>query len=234
MAMAPPVSAKATLVARKKRPSVVSSSNGLQFTYEKRPGILFRAGRTTSRYVAALNRRSSSGLAPLGDGTKAAVFRARPDVHPRSPSVSKMRMPLPRGMQRRSKSDGDSLDCIGICILQRVKTRGWGVWREFPVLSYLVHPLTYLLSFFTVTHPAHEIPRSCCFTRPPPAPPCPPRSSGALQVSLFGSRGSHRVSLVVATLLVCSSGVRSLRVAANALQGRRRSTLAERTSEMPT
>ena len=70
MAMAPPVSAKATLVARKKRPSVVSSSNGLQFTYEKRPGILFRAGRTTSRYVAALNRRSSSGLAPLGDGVQ--------------------------------------------------------------------------------------------------------------------------------------------------------------------
>ena len=95
MAMTPPVSAKARLVARKKRPSVVSSLNGLQFTYEKRPGILFRAGRTTSWYVVALNRRSSSGLAPLGDGTKAAVFRARPVVHPRSPSVSKMRMPWP-------------------------------------------------------------------------------------------------------------------------------------------
>ena len=91
MAMTPPVSAKARLVARKKRPSVVSSLNGLQFTYEKRPGILFRAGRTTSWYVVALNRRSSSGLAPLGDGTKAAVFRARPAVHPRSPSARKER-----------------------------------------------------------------------------------------------------------------------------------------------
>ena len=105
MAMAPPVSAKARLVARKKRPSVVSSLNGLQFTYEKRPGILFRAGRTTSWYVVALNRRSSSGLAPLGDGTKAAVFRARPVVHPRSPSVSKMRMPL-AGVVPLFRSDG--------------------------------------------------------------------------------------------------------------------------------
>ena len=213
MAMTPPVSAKARLVARKKRPSVVSSLNGLQFTYEKRPGILFRAGRTTSWYVVALNRRSSSGLAPLGDGTKAAVFRARPAVHPRSPSASKARMPF--------RSDGVS-DCIE-CASCRVKTRTVTIARG---------SCTYLVSFLTVTHPAHEAPRSCCFTCPP-APPCPPRSSGAL-VSHFGSRGSHRVSLVVATLLAGSSGVRSLRVAAIALQGRRRSTLAERTSAMPT
>ena len=122
MAMAPPVSAKARLVARKKRPSVVSSLNGLQFTYEKRPGILFRAGRTTSWYVVALNRRSSSGLAPLGDGTKAAVFRARPVVHPRSPSVSKMRMPL-AGVECRS-APTESGHRIRMCILQGENT-GW-------------------------------------------------------------------------------------------------------------
>ena len=211
MAMAPPVSAKARLVARKKRPSVVSSLNGLQFTYEKRPGILFRAGRTTSWYVVALNRRSSSGLAPLGDGTKAAVLRARPVEHPRSPSARKVRMPLPVARVAPSESGHR----IRMCILQGENTGlSWFLWRK------------------SVTHPAHEAPRSCCFTCPP-APPCPPRSSGAL-VSHFGSRGSHRVSLVVAALLAGSSGVRSLRVAAMALQGRRRSTLAERTSTMPT
>ena len=212
MAMAPPVSAKARLVARKKRPSVVSSLNGLQFTYEKRPGILFRAGRTTSWYVVALNRRSSSGLAPLGDGTKAAVFRARPAVHPRSPSARKVRMPLPVACVAPSESGHR----IRMCILQGENT------GRLPLAAFL----------FCVTHPTHEAPRPCCFTCAP-APPCPPRSSGAL-VSHFGSRGSHRVSLVVATLLAGSSGVRSLRVAAMALQGRRRSTLAERTSTMPT
>ena len=91
MAMAPPVRAKARLVARNQRPSVVTSSNGLQSTYEKRPGIRFRAGRSTSWYVAAENRRSSSGLAPLGDGTKAAVLRVKPAVRPRSPRVSNHR-----------------------------------------------------------------------------------------------------------------------------------------------
>lgn len=123
MAMAPPVSAKATLVARKKRPSVVSSSNGLQLTYEKRPGTLFRAGRTTSWYVVALNRRSSSGLAPLGDGTKAAVFRARPAVPPRSTNVRKMRMLASRAQRRDSRR---GLDCIGICIFrQKWYQREW-------------------------------------------------------------------------------------------------------------
>ena len=138
MAMAPPVSAKARLVARKKRPSVVSSLNGLQFTYEKRPGILFRAGRTTSWYVVALNRRSSSGLAPLGDGTKAAVFRARPVVHPRSPSVSKMRMPLAGVVPLRR-----SLDTASGCASCRVKnTDGHKAERTvcdmFALLTYLV------------------------------------------------------------------------------------------------
>ena len=114
MAMAPPVSAKARLVARKKRPSVVSSLNGLQFTYEKRPGILFRAGRTTSWYVVALNRRSSSGLAPLGDGTKAAVLRARPVEHPSSPSARKVCMPLRRSLR-------ESGHRIRMCILQGEK-----------------------------------------------------------------------------------------------------------------
>ena len=119
MAMTPPVSAKARLVARKKRPSVVSSLNGLQFTYEKRPGILFRAGRTTSWYVVALNRRSSSGLAPLGDGTKAAVFRARPAVHPRSPSARKVRsMRCVAGVVR---SDGVTR-LHPVCILQGENT----------------------------------------------------------------------------------------------------------------
>ena len=117
MAMAPPVSAKARLVARKKRPSVVSSLNGLQFTYEKRPGILLRAGRTTSWYVVALNRRSSSGLAPLGDGTKAAVFRARPAVHPRSPSARKVRMPLPVSFE-----PAEFWTRIRMCILQGENT----------------------------------------------------------------------------------------------------------------
>ena len=116
MAMAPPVSAKARLVARKKRPSVVSSLNGLQFTYEKRPGILFRAGRTTSWYVVALNRRSSSGLAPLGDGTKAAVLRARPVEHPRSPSARKVRMPC-----RCRSAPTESGHRIRMCILQGEK-----------------------------------------------------------------------------------------------------------------
>ena len=92
MAMAPPVRAKARLVARNQRPSVVTSSNGLQSTYEKRPGIRFLAGRSTSWYVAAENRRSSSGLAPLGDGTKAAVLRVKPAVRPRSPRVSSSRV----------------------------------------------------------------------------------------------------------------------------------------------
>lgn len=119
MAMAPPVSAKARLVARKKRPSVVSSLNGLQFTYEKRPGILFRAGRTTSWYVVALNRRSSSGLAPLGDGTKAAVLRARPVEHPRSPSARKLRMPLPVSLRPAPTESGHRIGSASC----RVKTR---------------------------------------------------------------------------------------------------------------
>ena len=122
MAMAPPVSAKARLVARKKRPSVVSSLNGLQFTYEKRPGILFRAGRTTSWYVVALNRRSSSGLAPLGDGTKAAVLRARPVEHPRSPSARKVRMPLPLPVSLRRSLRESGVDTHRMCILQGENT----------------------------------------------------------------------------------------------------------------
>ena len=103
------------------------------------------------------------------------------------------------------------------------------------ILFGVMPAVTYLVTFLLCLTPRTRLlalARSCCFPRPP-APPCPPRSSGAL-VSPFGSRGSHRVSLVVATLLAGSSGVRSLRVAATALQGRRRSTLAERTSTMPT
>ena len=129
MAMAPPVSAKARLVARKKRPSVVSSLNGLQFTYEKRPGILFRAGRTTSWYVVALNRRSSSGLAPLGDGTKAAVFRARPAVHPRSPSARKLRMPF--GV---APTESHTPDCIQLASC-RMKIRDGKRLRQVRVLT---------------------------------------------------------------------------------------------------
>ena len=128
MAMAPPVSAKARLVARKKRPSVVSSLNGLQFTYEKRPGILFRAGRTTSWYVVALNRRSSSGLAPLGDGTKAAVLRARPVEHPRSRSARKVRMPRSHGGMRRSDGVYVSLDTASGCASCRAENTGRLLW----------------------------------------------------------------------------------------------------------